>query len=461
MVFRLLHPKVYEVVKKRFERPTLPQEVAIPKILEEKNVLLQAPVSTGKTEAAILPVLSKIVEKKLSPIAALYITPLRALNRDMLSRLLWWCEELGLEIAVRHGDTSVRERKLQAEFPTHLLILTPETLQAILPGKKMRKHLSNVRFVIIDELHELAESKRGTQLAVALERLREVSRGFKVIGLSATMGNLEEMAKLISPNEDIETLRVEFPKGFEVKVILPDEKPKKKYPEKLASSLSPSSLSRLECIDDLIKVSKGNVLVFTNTREFAEILSNRLKLLDASLKLEVHHSSLSRDVRMKVEREFKEGKLEAIVCTSSLELGIDIGSIEKVIQYSSPRQVTQAIQRIGRSGHALHKVSKGILIPVDEDDVFECAVIGKRVLEKRLEATRFHKNSLDVLSHQIVGILVEHGSMEAEKVYEIVRRSYPYKELRFQEFLWVCKFLEKIGLLWIRESPRRENSPPT
>ncbi|MDI6806296.1 MAG: DEAD/DEAH box helicase [Candidatus Aenigmarchaeota archaeon] len=447
MVFELFNENLQELIKKRFEKPTLSQKLAIPKILERKNILLQAPIASGKTEAAIWPVLNFIIKEKLKPIAALYITPLRALNRDMLERLIWWCNELGLDIGVRHSDTAAYERKLQAEFPPHLLILTPETLQAILPGKKMKKHLANVRFVVVDELHELVDSKRGSQLTIGLRRLRELAGKFQVIGLSATIGSPEEVASFISPGEPIEVVKVIFPKQFEIKVISPKPEPvDKKLAVKIFSSRETSA--RLREVMQLIEKSKAT-LMFTNTREFAEILASRIKTLKKDFSTEVHHSSLSREIRIRVEKEFKQEKLRSLIATSSLELGIDIGAIEQVLQYMSPRQVTQAIQRIGRSGHVLEKISKGKIIATNEDDVFESAVVARKALVEELEKIKFHEKSLDVLAHQIVGLTLDFGRMDVEKAFEIIKNAYPYKRLSLDEFLRVCRQLEKLGLIWL------------
>ncbi|HID17800.1 TPA: DEAD/DEAH box helicase, partial [Candidatus Bathyarchaeota archaeon] len=200
-VFSALAKPIKEALKERgFRRPTEAQRMAIPLILEGKNVLLIAPTATGKTEAAMLPILHNFLIDGAKPpgISILYITPLRALNRDMLERLEWWCERLGLRVAVRHGDTEVRERSKQAKDPPDMLITTPETLQAILVGRVIKNHLRGVRYVIVDEIHELAEDKRGSQLSIALERLRWLTRGeFQLVGLSATIGAPEEVAKFL------------------------------------------------------------------------------------------------------------------------------------------------------------------------------------------------------------------------------------------------------------------------
>lgn len=447
MVFELLNPELQKLINSRFEKPTPVQELVIPKILEGKNVLAISPTGVGKTEAAIFPLLHFLMEQELTPINILYITPLRSLNRDMLERLIWWCNEIGIEISVRHGDTTQYERKMQTEFPPQLLITTPETLQAILPGKRLKEHLRNVKYVVVDEAHEIADSKRGTQLTLALERLKELCGDFQVIGLSATVGSPEQVAKFICPGKPIEIVKAKLPKGMDIKVVNPKPKTKDKaIGEKLLCS--PGTAARLRTIMELIKKHRS-ILTFTNTREFAEILSSRVRAIDNKFPVGVHHSSLSKDVRIKTERGFKDEKIKSIISTSSLQLGIDIGSIDLVLQYMSPRQITQAIQRIGRSGHELKRTSKGVIISTNEDDIFEAAVIARKALKEELEPIRFHEKSLDVLAHQIVGLTMDSWKIELEKAYGIVRKAYPYRNLTYTEFLEVCKQLQQLGLIFL------------
>ena len=448
MVFELLNPELQAIVKKRFKQPTLPQQMAIKSILDGKNVLVIAATGTGKTESVMLPLFHLAMEQEPKPIAILYITPLRALNRDLLDRLLWWCNEIGVEAAVRHGDTTTYERKQQTEFPPQLLITTPETLQAILPGKRIREHLRNVKWIVIDEIHEIADSKRGTQLSLAIERLRELAgHDFQMIGLSATIGSPEKVASFLCPNGNVEIIKAIQPKGMDIRVISP-------RPEigdgKIAKKLftSPETAARLRAIMDLIKKHRST-LTFTNTRQFAEILSSRIKTLDKDFPAGIHHSSLSKEVRIKAEKDFKEEKIKSVISTSSLQLGIDIGSIDLVLQYMSPRTVTQCIQRIGRSGHELEKISKGIIISTEEDDIFESTVIARKALAEELEPLKFHENSYDVLAHQLVGLTMDNWKVDLQKAYEIVRRAYPYQALSFTEFLEVCKQLQQLGLVFL------------
>ncbi len=220
----LVKPVRRLVEQKGFPKPTEPQEKTIPKVLDGKNVLLISPTATGKTEAAFLPVLSMLLQAPKTPgIKVLYITPLRALNRDMLERLQWWCNNLDIKLAVRHGDTEAKERSRQSQCPPDILITTPETLQAILSGWVLRQHLQALRWVIIDEVHELADSKRGSQLSIALERIRSlIGKDFQMVGLSATVGTPETVAQfLVGDKRPVEIVRTPVAKMVNLKVIYP------------------------------------------------------------------------------------------------------------------------------------------------------------------------------------------------------------------------------------------------
>jgi len=443
-VFSLFIKPIREAIKERkFLFPTEAQKKAIPLILKGKNVLLIAPTATGKTEAAILPVLNNLfVKGDDSPgINILYITPLRALNRDMLDRLEWWCKKLGLKVSVRHGDTDVKERSLQAKSPPNMLITTPETLQALLVGKIMKKHLKSVKYVIIDEVHELAEDKRGNQLSLSLERLRWITENdFQLIGLSATIGSTEVVAKfLVGINRQIEIVKVPIKRSTKIKLLLPsviDED------YKLANKLytHPEVAARLRVMKNLIK-SHNSVLLFTNTRAIAEVLASRFKVWDVDFPISIHHGSLAKLVRVTAEKSLKKGELKGLVCTSSLELGIDIGKIDYVIQYMSPRQVTRLIQRIGRSGHKVGRIAEGAIIALDSDDALEAMVIAKRVYQEDLEEVKIPEKPLDVLTHQIAGLLIQKRRWTFNEVLEMFREAYSYKDLTEEELKAVLEYM--------------------
>jgi ATP-dependent Lhr-like helicase len=447
MVFELLSPELQKLINKRFKEPTLPQKLTIPAIASGLNVLVIAETGTGKTEAALLKVFDRIIQEKPKPVSALYITPLKSLNRDLLERILWWSKELEFEVAVRHGDTSPYERKLQQEFPNDMMIVTLETLQPILTGRKIREHLRNIKWVIIDEVHEIADSKRGVQLALALERLKELCGDFQLIMLSATVGQPEEVANFFSGGRVVKIIKADTEKQMKIKVINPRPT---LADNKIANKIFTSKdiAARLRTIMELIQSSRST-LIFTNTRDFAEILTSRIKTIDKKFPVEIHHSSLSKEVRIKAEKEFKQEKLKSLIATSSLQLGIDIGSVDQVLQYMSPRQITQLVQRVGRSGHELQRISKGTIITTDEDDIFESAVIARKALAGEFESVNLHQNSYDVLAHQLIGLTFDFGTIELEKSYEIVKRAYPYRTLTYTEFFEVCKQMERLGLVFL------------
>ncbi len=442
--FDILVKPIRRLVKQRgFETPTEPQEKTMRKILDGKNVLLISPTATGKTEAAFLPVLNMLLTTAERPpgIKVLYITPLRALNRDMLDRLQWWCNNLDIKLAVRHGDTETRERTRQSRSPPEILITTPETLQAILPGWIMRQHLQQVRWVIVDEVHEMADSKRGSQLSLALERLRWVTgKDFQLIGLSATIGSPEKVAQfLVGTGRDVEIVKVSVARQTKLKILFPQPAPED---AELASTLftHPEVAARLRIIRQYIEQQKS-VLLFTNTRAISEVLASRFKVWDVNFPVSIHHGSLAKPSRIAAEKGLKEGSLKGLVATSSLELGIDIGRIDLVIQYMSPRQVTRVIQRVGRSGHRIGRIASGIIITMDSDDTLESMVIARRAYEEQLEPVEIPHKPYDALAHQIIGLLMRKQRWYFYEMYGMLRNAYPYADLTIEDIQKVLTYM--------------------
>ncbi|MGY5879531.1 MAG: DEAD/DEAH box helicase [Candidatus Thorarchaeota archaeon] len=439
-------------------KPTPIQEKAIPVLLEGKNnSLLLAPTGSGKTEAALLPLLNTLQqmskERELFGFYIIYITPLKALNRDVFKRIIELCEHLGLTADVRHGDTTQYARRKQAIKPPNLLITTPESLQAILPGKRLRYHLRTVFAVVVDEVHDLAGSKRGTQLSLGLERLeRLVGSKIMRVGLSATVGNPKEVAKLLGGNKDIKTVWAGYDdRKVDLRVVMPSPTDQHK---KLVRKLSypPHSVARLETIVDLIEKHQST-LVFTNTRSFAEVLGAKMRALKPPYEFDVHHGSLSKNARLSAEDRLKTGVSKAIIATSSLELGIDIGQADLVIQYSSPREVSRLVQRVGRSGHGIGRTSKGVVIStINLDDISESGVIIKRAKSNKVENARIPKKAWDVLSHQITGILLDCDTIEKESLLEVVNAAYPFSEVTSAELDTLLKFMEGRRLLELHDS---------
>ena len=428
------------------DKLTTPQLKAIPEILKGENCLIIAPTGMGKTEAALIPVFHLFLsQEKKEGLNILYITPLRALNRDLLQRTFLWGKELNIKIAVRHGDTPEKERRRQAKHPPNMLITTPETLQILLIGKKLRETLRNVKWVIVDEIHELVDNERGYQLAVALERLYELAGDFQRIGLSATVGNPEEVARFLAGKRKVRIINAMQEKKMEIDV----ERPKvKKSDIEIAKKLQLDLISSalLRRLKEIIEEHTAT-LFFVNTRDTAEILAARLREINANV--EVHHGSLSREARIEAEEKFKKGEIKALICTSSLELGIDIGHADFVLQYNSPRQVTRIIQRVGRSGHRVGKVAKGKIIAINPEEYAEAVVIARKALKNEIEKIKVRKNPLAVLANQIISMAVEYKSIEAEKIFEIVKRAYPFEELSWQKFNEVLQQLFEQKVIWI------------
>lgn len=404
-----LHPKLRVLLDKYgFEEFSEIQMRAVPKLAKGINAVLIAPTGSGKTESALLPVFHRLLSDAMPPgFSCLYITPLRSLNRDMMNRLEKWGRELGLRISVRHGDTTQNERRKQATNPPDVLITTPESLQAMFMGKVLRKNLEGVRYVIVDEIHELADGKRGCQLSVALERLVELSGEFQRIGISATVGNPDVVGKFLCGKRPFEIIRVPVAKTLDLSVKFAGE------------SFNDQTKFISEYIDWF-----NSTLVFTNTRSVAEAIGH--SLLNRG-DVDVHHGSLSREARVDAEDNFRAGKTKAMICTSSMELGIDIGQIDHVIQFNSPREASRLMQRTGRAGHRIGALSKGVILAGGFDDILESMVIVRKSLANEPEDVFPHINAADVMANQIAAMAVERGEIEIEKIKQIFSRCYCFE----------------------------------
>lgn len=433
---------IAEWFKRKFRTFTPPQRYIFP-ALEGKNVLITSPTGSGKTLAGFLPVLSELLdlaEKNAleDRVYAIYVSPLRALNNDIRRNLEEPLREIyeianvqEIRIAVRTGDTTPEERAKQLRKPPHILITTPETLAIVLSTPKFSKYLRSVRYVIVDEIHALAENKRGSHLALSIERLENLQNGNMIrIGLSATIHPLEEVAKfLVGYGRDCIVADVTFEKKMDIKVISPIE-----------DFFSFSVSERLyKTIAEMIKKCR-TALIFTNTRSATERVVYHLKKLLPNYPIKAHHSSLSREVRLEVEEDLKRGRLKAVVSSTSLELGIDIGYIDLVILIGSPKSINRALQRIGRAGHRLEDVSVGRIVVVDQDDLVECTVLVKDALSRRLDRIHIPKKPLDVLCQHIIGMALER-KWKVDEAFRVIKRAYPYKDLTLEEFLEVLNYL--------------------
>lgn len=434
----------------RFGKPTPAQKAAWPLIRQRKNVLIASPTGTGKTLAAFLGVLDHLEHLRengqlLETIYCIYVSPLRALAYDLEKNLAEPLREIyggdaPIRVGLRSGDTSSHERVRQFDRPPHILLTTPESLCLLLSQKKWLPQLENVRWAIVDEIHAMAENKRGAHLSVSLSRLERLTPGVRPsrvqrIGLSATVAPLGEVGKFLTGTHGkCEIVDASSNKQIELKVHTPLRK--RPYPE--------AGYTGQRLIRELAATVRKyrTTLVFTNTRSGAEAATFWLREAapDLAEEIECHHASLERDVRQEVEDRLKRGELRAVICSTSLELGIDIGSIDAVVMLSTPKGVSRTLQRAGRSGHNIHSVSRGILMATNVNDLVEaCATV---LLSRRmqLDPVRLPEAPLDVLAQHLVSMGCT-GRWRRDEALEVVRSAYPFAKLTRHDFDEVLDYL--------------------
>ena len=435
-ILKTLDPRIRDLVLRRgWSELTEPQLESIPYILKGYNTLIIAPTGYGKTEAALIPILSKMIRTEVKPISLLYITPLRALINDLMIRIKWWAEQLGFIVARKHGDVPQSERARRLRKTPHILIITPESLEIDLDwASRFREYYSNVKWVIVDEVHELIGTKRGIQLSVLLERLKNLSRhDIQIVGLSATIGKPEEAAKMIfgSSTRPSIIIDVKASKSFEVKID---------YVEADGENMWNNA------VKTILRHVDPPSLVFVNSRFTAERLHEAIEKMGIK-DIAVHHSSVSREARQEAEELLRKGVVKAVICTKTLELGIDIGAVKSVIQFRPPGSVTSLIQRIGRSNHRRGGKSIGTIICVDDIDLIE-AVASVRLLYKGiLESPSLLKKPLDVLARELMGMCLQYGEIDLREAYNIIKNAYPYKDLKEEEYLHLIEYLVRSRIL--------------
>jgi ATP-dependent Lhr-like helicase len=405
--------------KEGFEYLTTIQQKALPVIARRVNCLLVAPTGSGKTEAAVLPVFTMLAHEKGSAgrIRAIYITPLRALNNDVMRRVIRYAQSEGLRIEIRHGDTTTLERKKIVENPPDVLITTPESLAVVLTSDKMLAALKGLQWVIVDEVHELVSNERGAHLSISLERLQAASSQHVArIGLSATVGNLKQAAQFVSGAGRKRAVLVDSARrGYDIDVRF------------VKGSLN----NVAHFVTEYVKSNKveGSILLFTNTRDEAEYLGTIL-MNQSEIKVDVHHGSLSKEMREETEHTLRSGSAGIVVCTSSLELGLDIGSVDLVIHYGSPRQVSKLMQRIGRSRHNRRSFAKGLVVTNNPDDEIEALAIIRRMKKGSIEEQKMHEGALDVMAHHLVGLAMQTGDpVKMDDAYNLVTRAHPFRNV--------------------------------
>jgi ATP-dependent Lhr-like helicase len=418
-------PAVREWFEGTFDAPTPAQELGWPAIASGRHTLIQAPTGSGKTLAAFLWALDRA--RPGGGTQVLYVSPLKALNYDVERNLRGPLAGIRskLSVAVRTGDTPAKERAAMLRTPPDILITTPESLFLLLTSRA-RETLRAVQVVIVDEVHAVAGTKRGSHLALSLERLeRLTATPFQRIGLSATQRPLDEIGRFVSGGRPIELVDAGRAKELDLRVIVPlDDMREPGEGNSIWPSIYPALLELVE--------EHRSTIVFVNNRRLAERLALRLNELAEREIARAHHGSLARGQRVEVEELLKKGEIPVLVATSSLELGIDMGAVDLVVQVESPKSVARGLQRVGRAGHRLDEASKGRIFPKFRADLLESAVVVRRMLDGAIEETKIVRNPLDVLAQQIVAISSQE-EIELEALHELVRGAYPFRDLSRQQ----------------------------
>jgi ATP-dependent Lhr-like helicase len=453
------HPLVAEWFVQRFATPTEPQEQGWPHILAGRTTLISAPTGSGKTLAAFLACIDRLVRKALAGDLAdrtevLYVSPLKALGNDIqknleapLGEILAMAGERGLlmpeiRTAVRTGDTLMPERRAMLKRPPHILVTTPESLYILLTADKSRAILRDIETVIVDEIHAVADDKRGAHLTLSLERLEALTHKPPVrIGLSATQKPIEQVAHFLTGGSHSGKMRpdpVIVNTGHKRKLDLAVEVP--------AMPLGPVASNEMwdEVYNRLVTLVEQHrsTLVFVNTRRMAERVAHQLGERIGEENVAAHHGSLSRKLRLAAEKKLKEGQVRVLVATASLELGIDVGTVDLVVQINSPRAIAVTLQRVGRSGHWRGAVPKGRLFATTRDDLIECAALVRAIKQGDLDRLIIPDAPLDVLAQQIVAACSAEEWSE-EEMFSLARRAYPYRNLKRETFDSILEMLSE------------------
>src|SRR2546423_9379936 len=448
------HPLVRDWFVSRFDTPTEPQREGWPHILAGKTTLISAPTGSGKTLAAFLICIDALVRKALSGdltncTEVLYVSPLKALSNDIqknlelpLGEILQLAGQRGylmpeVRTAVRTGDTLAHERRAMLARPPHILVTTPESLYILLTAAKSREILKTVETVIVDEIHAVADDKRGAHLALSLERLDHLTqRKLPRIGLSATQKPIELIADFLTGGSgpQPEIVHIGHRRELDLSIEVP------------ASELGPVASNEMwgEIYDRVAELAKqhSSTLIFVNTRRLAERISHHLAERLGKDAVAAHHGSLSRKLRLTAERKLKAGEIRALVATASLELGIDIGSVDLVCQIGSPRAISVALQRIGRAGHWRGAVPKGRIFATTRDELLECAALVRAIRQGDLDRLAIPDSPMDILAQQIVAMCAVEDWNESE-LFQLMRRAYPYRDLPRAHFDEIVEMLSE------------------
>jgi ATP-dependent Lhr-like helicase len=431
----------------------VPQKKVIPLIHKGENVLVSSPTGTGKTLTGFLAIINELFLRSKEngledKIECVYISPLKALANDInrnlnepLREIYKLAEESDMNlpkirVGLRSGDTTQNDRQKMLRKPPHILITTPESLALSLTAPKFKEKFKDVKYVIVDEIHEVSSSKRGTLLSLNLERLEELSPGFVRIGLSATQAPLDRISNFLCGYENGEPRKcnivdVDLKRGLDLMTLTPVD-------DLTTAGFEVANERMYDILVKLIEEHK-TTLIFTNTRSATEHVAIRLKARGID-SLEAHHSSLGKEIRLGVEEKLKNGELKCVISSTSLELGIDIGSVDLVVQIGSPKSVSKGLQRIGRAGHSITKLSQGRFVVFNLDDLVECAVLTKAAYDREIDRVSIPEGALDVLSQAVVGMSLE-KTWSIDESYNLIRRSYPYRNLTMEDYMSVINYL--------------------
>ena len=471
-----LSQPVRDWFKDKFPDFTDPQKMAIPSIVDGEHLLLCSPTGSGKTLTAFLSIIDKLVRLAMDgnlekQVYCVYISPIKALANDIQRNLIGPLTEIKerflpgraqeIKVGLRTGDTPQSERQKMLRNPPHILITTPESLGLALASKKFRPLMNDLQWIIIDEMHSLVPTKRGTHLALTMALLDTlIANPVQRLGISATMEPLEEVAKFLVPvkaddreteggapipkfdDEESSTVHIAKVSGareLDLDIILPHPKFSEVPVKKLLDH-------NVDIIKDLVE-AHTTTLVFANTRQMTEIITQKLRVLGLA-GVEGHHGSMDKQIRLEVERKLKRGELRCCVSSSSLEMGIDIGSVDMVIQLGSPGSIATALQRIGRAGHHVGGIPRARFLPTSSHDLLELVALQGAIMSGDMDHLRFPKNCLDVLAQFIIGLTIC-GEIDMDEAYAIITSAYPYRSLSYDDYIEVLDLLEDERRVWV------------
>ncbi len=464
VIFSQLSQPVRDWFKDKFPDFTDPQKMAIPSINAGDNLLLCSPTGSGKTLTAFLGIIDKLIRKSLDgelekKVYCVYISPIKALANDIQKNLIEPLTEIksrflpgrakDIKVGLRTGDTSQSERQKMLRNPPHILITTPESLGLALASSKFRPLMADLSWIILDELHSLVPSKRGTLLSLTMALLDSViTTPVQRIGISATMEPLDEVAKFLVPVGDdtdkVKIAKISGARELDLDIILPHVRfgdPTFDHKQILDANV--------DRILDLVE-AHTTTIVFVNTRKMTEEIVQKLRRLAGwdEEGIEAHHGSMNKQIRKDVEQRLKMGELRCCVSSSSLELGIDIGTVDCVVQLGSPGSIATALQRIGRASHHVGGIPRARFLPTGPHDLVELVALQGAIMSGEMDLLRFPENALDVLAQFMVGLTIV-GEQDIDEVFELVTTAWPYRALPYDDYIEVIDMLEDEKRLWV------------